>query len=88
MDTRVALGGGDTGSYHSERRANAPTSLKIICKLRATHRLTAPRVSYLPPPSPPSATRVSTDTPHPIYNVPLLRRPMEAQTSEPIPFAI
>ena len=41
VDTRVALGGGDTGSYHSEKRANAPTSLKIIYKLRATHRLTA-----------------------------------------------
>ena len=43
VDTRVALGGGDMGSYHSERRANAPTSLKIICKLRATHRLIAPQ---------------------------------------------
>ena len=43
MDTRVALGGGDTGSYHTERRANAPTSPKIIYKLRATHCLTAPQ---------------------------------------------
>ena len=34
MDTRVALGGDGGVSYCSERRANAPTSLKIICKLR------------------------------------------------------
>ena len=88
MDTRVALGSDGAGSYCTERHANALTSPKIIYKLRATHCLTAPRVSYLPPPSPPSATRVSTDTSHYVRKVPLLRRPMEAQNSEPVPFAI
>ena len=63
----MALGGDGGVSYCSERRANAPTSPKIITSSGATHRLTAPRVSHLPPPSPSSATRVSTDTPHPIY---------------------
>ena len=43
VDTRMALGGGDTGSYRTDRRANALTSPKIICKLRATHCLTAPQ---------------------------------------------
>ena len=47
MDTRVALRGGGAGSYHSERCANAPTSPKIIYNLRATHCLTAPRVSHI-----------------------------------------
>ena len=75
-------------SYCSERRANAPTSPKIITSSGATHRLTAPRVSHLPPPSPTSATRVSTDTPHPICKVPLLRRPTKAQIRAPVSFAI
>ena len=78
MDTLVALEGDGGVSYCSERRANAPTSPKIITSSGATHRLTAPRVSHLPPPSPPSATRVSTDTSHYVRKVPLLRRPMEA----------
>ena len=44
--TRVALGGGDTGSYNTERRANAPTSPKIISKLTG-------RLTVSPPPAAP-----------------------------------
>ena len=65
-----------------------PHQSEDIYKLRATHCLTAPRVSYLPPPSPPSATRVSTDTSHYVRKVPLLRRPTEAQIREPPALAI
>ena len=43
VDTRMALGGGDAGSYHAERRDNAPTSPKIITSSGATHCLTAPQ---------------------------------------------
>ena len=67
VDTRLALGG-DTGSYHSERRANALTSPKIIYTLRATHRLTAPRVSHICHhrrlPAPPGYPQ----TPHTMYS--------------------
>ena len=87
-DTRMALGGGDTGSYHTERRAYSPASPNIISN---SGRLTVSlhsRVSYLPPSSPPNATRVSTDTPHHMLTVPLLKRPTEAQAREPLPFAI
>ena len=89
VDTRVALGGGDTGSCHTEKRATAPTSPKIIYKLRATHCLTAPQsVISVAVVSPPSATRASTDAPHHVLNVPFLRRPTEAQIREPVQIEI
>ena len=45
-------------------------------------------VWYEPVSPPPSAIRVSTDIPHHVRNVALLRRPMEAQIREPSPGAI
>ena len=67
VDTRVALVGDGGVWYCSERRANAPTSPKIITSSGATHRLTAPRVSHICRhrrlPAPPGYPQ----TPHTLY---------------------
>ena len=66
VDTRMALGDGDAGPHHAERRdhgttpAHRATGLNVYEALGLSPRL---RVSHLPMSSSPGAIRVSTDTP-------------------------
>ena len=60
VDTRMALGDGDAGPHHTERRDHVPSGTNVFEALGLLPRL---RVSHLPTSSSPSASRVSTDSP-------------------------
>ena len=88
VDTRMALGGDGGGRYDTLGCGETVSRPELVIIFGLVGALARLSLQYETPPSPPSATRVSTDTSQPICNVPLLRRLMEAQIRAQVPFAI